>query len=118
MSFQAILQPLIKDVEGAIGIIFVDADGEAVDHYSRIPEYDMKLLGAYKSIIIKNIQETSDRLELGGIREIVIFLDEAVLILSPVAEGYFLLLFMQPESNLGKGIMKLKDAIKKVREEL
>lgn len=106
------------DVEGAIGIIFADADGEAIDHYSRIPDDDMKLLGAYKSIIIKNIQETSDRLDLGSIREIVIFLDEAVLILSPVAEGYFLLLFMQPESNLGKAIMRLKDVIKKVREEL
>lgn len=118
MSFQKILKPLITDVEGAIGIIFVDADGEAVDHYSRIPEYDMKLLGAYKSIIIKNIQETSNRLELGNIREIVIFLDEAILILSPVSEGYFLLLFMQPQSNLGKGIIRLKEAIKKVREEL
>lgn len=118
MSFQNLLQPIIRDVEGTIGVIFADADGEAIDHYSRIPEYDMKLLGAYKSIIIKNIQETSDRLELGSIREIVIFLDEAVLILSPVAEGYFLLLFMQPESNLGKAIMRLKDLIKKVREEL
>ena len=118
MSFQKILQPLIKDVEGAIAVIFVDADGEAIDHYSRIPEYDIRLLGAYKSIIIKNIQETSDRLELGSIREIVIFLDEAVLILSPVSEGYFLLLFMQPESNLGKGIIMLKDVIKMVREEL
>ena len=118
MSFQNILQPLIKEVDGAIGIIFVDADGEAIDHYSRIPEHDMKLLGAYKSIIIKNIQETSNRLELGSIREIVIFLDEAVLILSPVSEGYFLLLFMQPQSNLGKGIIRLKETIKRVREEL
>lgn len=118
MSFQNLLQPIIRDVEGTIGVIFADADGEAIDHYSRIPEYDMKLLGAYKSIIIKNIQETTSRLELGSIREIVIFLDEAVLILSPVAEGYFLLLFMQPESNLGKGIMRLKDVIKKLREEI
>jgi predicted regulator of Ras-like GTPase activity (Roadblock/LC7/MglB family) len=118
MSFQKILQPLVYDIENAIGAIFVDGDGEAVEHLSRDPDCNIKLLGAYKGIIMNNMREIAKRLELGDVKEMVVSFDNAELILSPVAEGYFLLLFLQPHSNIGKGMIRLRDAIKEIRKEL
>ncbi len=118
MSFQKILQPLVYDIENAIGAIFVDGDGEAVDHCSKNADYDIKLLGAYKGIIMNNMREVAKRLEFGEVKEMMVSLDKAELILSPVGEGYFLLLFLQPQSNIGKGMIRLRDAIKEIRKEL
>lgn len=118
MSFQKILQLLAYDIENAIGAIFVDGDGEAVEHCSRDSDYDIRLLGAYKGIIMNNMREIAKRLEFGEVKEMLISFDKAELILSPVAEGYFLLLFLQPQSNIGKGIIRLRNAIKEIRKEL
>ena len=52
-EFTPILQELIHGRIGALGAVLFDADGETVDHYSGMGEYDIKLVAAHTGIIVR-----------------------------------------------------------------
>lgn len=118
MSFKNILKDLVDGVEGALGAIFIDEDGEEIDHFTSGDSDKIKLLGAYSSIHLRDIERITRVYCSGRVGPVLLLFDQSNLLLSPVAEGYSILLLLKPEGNIGKGIMRLEDTVKRILEDL
>ncbi len=63
MPFNYLLTNLLVDVPSALGAIFVDAEGEAIDWVSRQGDpFGLKVEGAYHTIFDRELAGISDRL--------------------------------------------------------
>lgn len=118
MRFKSILKDLVDGVEGTLGAIFIDEDGEEIDHYSDGDSDDTKLLGAHCSIYIRDIDRINRTFCSGRLNSVIMLLEQSVLLISPVEDGYSLLLHLKKDGNIGKGIIKLGDTVKRIVEEL
>ena len=108
MSFQAIMTELIRKVPGALGAILADWEGEAVDHAARMDDYELRLVGAHKGIILGNLREVVRRLEGDRLREIVITSEKNQTVVLPITDEYFLVLFLGREAMLGRALLEAR----------
>src|SRR5512145_2475000 len=92
MSFKALLGQLVASVPGAQGAILADWEGEAVDQVGLMNDYDLKIMGAHKGVILHNIREVVADLSDALLSEIVITTTQAQTLLLPVTNDYFLVL--------------------------
>lgn len=118
MSLKNILKNLVGSVEGALGAIFIDEDGEEIDQFCYGDSEKIKLLGAYSIIHLRNIERINRTFCSGRINSAILSFDQSVLLISPVEDGYSVLLMLKPEGNIGKGIMRLEYTVKRILEEL
>lgn len=92
MPFKKLLREMLERVPGAQGAILVDWEGEAVDQVSLIDDFQLKLMGAHKGIILEHLRQAVTRASGGLLREISILTDRGQMLILPVTEDYFLLL--------------------------
>lgn len=110
MDFKHELKILVERVEGARGAILVDSDGERIDSYAQEGGLDLEWLGARYGITIKNTLKAVQMLGEGEVQEFILEQDGGKLLIAPIYEGFFVLLAMAPEGNLGQGRFELKKA--------
>jgi len=72
VPFKRILTELVTAVPGASGAILADWEGEAVEQFSFYDDFEMKLIGAHKGIILNRVREAYADLNVGELQEIVI----------------------------------------------
>ena len=72
MPFKTLLNALVERVPGAQGAIIADWEGESVDQVGIMDDYDLKVIGAHKGVILHSMREVVDRLGDGDLREIVV----------------------------------------------
>jgi hypothetical protein len=95
--FRSILQELTASVDGAVGAVFMDQQGEAVELFStEIPPYELKVLGAYHGIFLRNASALMQRAE-GGVPDRIKFRWRGMTTLdAPLPDGYFVVLLLRP----------------------
>lgn len=108
MSFENLLAGMVKSVEGAMGAIFLDSECEYVQYYGTIDSFRHKLLGAYQGILLGLIRKSVEKLRLSGLDKIVTEYENANFVTKSLKSGYFLVLVMEPDANLGKGINEME----------
>lgn len=98
MPFRTILQQLVDDLDGTIGALFLDWEGEAVGlvgaHHER---YDLHLIGAYQGIFLSRLERVAENLALGRLQTFRIGCENAVFFNCTLTEGYYLVLIVDPE---------------------
>ncbi len=62
MPFKELLGQLVARVPGAQGAIVADWEGEAVDQFGVMDDYDLKIIGAHKGVILQNLRAVVTRL--------------------------------------------------------
>ncbi len=68
MPFNYLLTNLLVDVPSALGAIFVDAEGEAIDWVSRQGDpFGLKVAGAYHTIFDRKLTHIAERLAVGAV---------------------------------------------------
>ena len=68
MPFQSILKALIESVPGAMGAVFADYEGEAVDQVSRNGDsYHVKFMGAHYGILLEATRRISATTKTGNL---------------------------------------------------
>jgi len=118
MDFKKILQESLANVEGSIGAGLVGMDGIVIDQISNNSSFDINVVGAEYSSIIKNAMRASSNFGLGNTTEILITTDRATMIMMMVGQNYFVTLAINLDGNLGRGRLELKKAIPKFEKEL
>ncbi|MFY9227105.1 MAG: hypothetical protein WAQ98_30830 [Blastocatellia bacterium] len=119
MSFDKLLEHLVESVYGAKGAVFLDSDGEVVQIYT--PPKGLKeldLIGAYHGITLTTCRKFSDEVEMGLIEVMICQYKDATCIIKTLNEGYFVLLALSPQGNIGQAIYSLKDVAKSLNEEM
>lgn len=100
MSFNDAVRELIERCPGAQGAAIVDRDGIAVTVFPAGNGIDV--LGAELATIIRGVDDAGREFKHGPLEQFSVFTEKAVVILTTMASGYFLLLIMNRDGVVGK----------------
>lgn len=118
MPFQNLLEDLLERMPGSLGAILVDWEGEAVAQSGVMNEYDLKVFGAHKGIILNNLREVVERTDESGLEEITITTTSNKTLVLPVTTEYFLVITLQREATLGRSLFEARRTIAALKEEI
>jgi hypothetical protein len=107
MPFQYILANLLAQT-GAIGVLFLDNTGETVDvACSDFTPYEMRVLGAYLGIYLRQVAGFVEGQGLGGARMVHIEKERLHIFALPLPEGYYLVLVQRRPALVGPARIQL-----------
>jgi len=118
MPFKSMLGEMIERVPGAQGAIIADWEGEAVDQVGLMDDYDLKLIGAYKGVILTSLREVTSRLNHDHLKEIIITTERAQMIVLPVTMEYFLVLALDRSDVLGRALFEARRCLQSLQKEI
>jgi predicted regulator of Ras-like GTPase activity (Roadblock/LC7/MglB family) len=118
MPFKQLLDELIDSVPGASGAIIADWEGEAVDHVARMDDYELRVIGAHKGIILGNLRQVMSRLQEDQLQEVVIATSNAQILILPVTQDYFLLLITHRDAVLGRALYASRLCVEELKKEI
>ena len=99
MPFQYILANLLAEIDDAVGVLFLDDSGETVDLASAdFKPYDLRVLGAYLGIYMRQVDRVMDSASLGNPRMIQIERDGLHIYAAALPDGYYLVLVQRSPS--------------------
>lgn len=118
MPFKALLKQLVESVPGAQGAIIADWEGEAVDQVALMDDYELKIIGAHKGIILHNMREVVTRLGDDRLSEIIITTGQAQMLVLPVTNDYFLVLTLDRSDSLGRALFEARRCTLALQKEI
>ncbi len=126
MSFERILQSIVDECGGGFGIALMGLDGIAIEQ--AVPadgpltddpfDGDVTTAGIEFGRILADMNKASDTLGTGRVRETVIGLDRATLIVHGVDDDLVVVLAIEPDGNLGKARYLIRRSLVALRAEL
>jgi len=117
MSFTEVLQGITSRVKGAKGAFIVGMDGIIVEEFSPTGDVDMQSVGAEYGNILKEVQNASNSLKLGGAKEVTINTETANVIIRKINDEYFVAMMIEPGGNFGKGRFMTRVAVGQLEPE-
>ena len=101
MNFEESMQDLLENCPGARGAAIVDPDGIPVVVTPR--DGSMETLGAELAAILRDLAGAGREFQHGQLQQCSVFAEEAVIILTTITAGYFLILVLARDGLVGKG---------------
>lgn len=118
MPFKAILRKLVETTPGASGAILTDWEGEAVEQYSLADEFELKLIGAHKGIILNRMKEIQHRFLSGEVNEAVITTNTNHIIIGTIDEDYSLIMTLDRNVLVARAMRNFQVAIQSLKKEI
>jgi predicted regulator of Ras-like GTPase activity (Roadblock/LC7/MglB family) len=117
--FKEMLQAVIERTEGSLGALIMGTDGIAVEKVLGEAglEANLDVAAAEFTSLVRSAQRAGNDTGLGGLRELVISLDGALLLMRLLSRDYFVVLALNSEGNLGRGRFELRKAELKLAKE-
>ena len=107
MAFEYILANLLAETHAA-GVLFLDGSGETVDVVcSDFTPYEMRVLGAYLGIYLKQVGTALGEWRMGEPRLIHVEKDRLHIYALSLPEGYYLVLVQRRPALVGKARIEL-----------
>jgi predicted regulator of Ras-like GTPase activity (Roadblock/LC7/MglB family) len=117
-GFTGILQQAVERVPGAIGAIFADWDGEAVDLFNKSDRDELLHIGAHYAVIVNNVQALLRLFHFGEAVEIVVQHDKIDLCVHAVGEGYYVVLVVSSGGHLASALRETRACAAGLRREM
>jgi len=109
VPLQEEMDALVADLEGAIGAIIVDYEGEAVvGSVQDLSTYDLQVVGAYGGIFLDHITRISKESKFGMPDSFVISGTDARLLHHVLRDGYFIVVILKRDANLSVARQRLQ----------
>ncbi|MDX6693724.1 MAG: hypothetical protein QOF02_1327 [Blastocatellia bacterium] len=110
--FKEALEAIIDHTDGAVGALIMGTDGIAVEKVmsAEANEDNLDVAATEFTSLVRNAQRTGNDTGLGGVRELVVTLDSATVIMRLFSREYFVVLAIKPEGNFGRGRYELRKA--------
>ena len=119
MPFQYTLANLLAANEGAVAVLFLDDSGEVVDiACADQSPYQMKVLGAYVGIYMRQLGFVLEKVALGDPATLHIEKDGLHLFASALPDGYYLLLVQRDPAVVGRCMRTLASARDEIAREI
>lgn len=112
VMFKETLETLLERTEGSLGALIMGIDGIAVERSLRQAgqEANLDVAAAEFTSLVRSAQRAGKDTGLGSLRELVISLDDAVLLMRLLGRDYFVVLAIRPDGNLGRARFELRKA--------
>jgi len=101
VTFEESMKELLESCPGARGAAIVDPDGIPV--VVNPEDESLEVLGAELATILHDLAEASRELQHGQLEQCSVFAEGAIIILTTIAAGYFLVLVISRDGLAGKG---------------
>ncbi len=101
MKLDDAMETLVRRCPGARGAAIVDPDGIPVVMMPE--ESQLEALGTEFAAIVGGIERAGQEFHHGGLQQLSVYAENAVVILTSLAAGYFLVLVLNREAPVGKG---------------
>ncbi|HEY3041324.1 MAG TPA: roadblock/LC7 domain-containing protein [Pyrinomonadaceae bacterium] len=110
--FKEILETIIERTEGSLGALIMGIDGIAVERLLKEAgqEANLDVAAAEFTSLVRGAQKAGKDTGLGSLRELVISLEGAVVIMRLLGRDYFVVLAIKPDGNLGRARFELRKA--------
>jgi predicted regulator of Ras-like GTPase activity (Roadblock/LC7/MglB family) len=110
--FKDVLETILERTEGSLGALIMGTDGLAVERSLKQAgqEANLDVAAAEFTSLVRSAQRAGNDTGLGGLRELVISLEDAVLLMRLLGRDYFVVLAISPEGNLGRARFELRKA--------
>jgi predicted regulator of Ras-like GTPase activity (Roadblock/LC7/MglB family) len=118
LSIDSALRKLVAQVEGAIGAIVLEADGEAVQWYTIEDSDRLRLRSAYVAVVVKACQTSASRAALGGLKGMILNYERCCLVVREIESDCFVLLELGPSANIGQALFRLDPIVRELRREI
>jgi predicted regulator of Ras-like GTPase activity (Roadblock/LC7/MglB family) len=119
MPFNYLLTNLLVDVPNAVGAIFVDPEGEAVDWVTRHTDpFDLKVEGAYHSIFIRRLAELAVRIEAGQVSSYILEGSTLTTLTHALPDGYYVVLVVDRNGSRGHALHHLRLTAEVIAQEI
>jgi predicted regulator of Ras-like GTPase activity (Roadblock/LC7/MglB family) len=116
--FKEAIRDVVEGTDGAIAGILMDFEGIPVESYAKSQAFDINVVGAEYSVILKSIQRATESLESGGACEVAIQSEKLTTLIRILNHEYFIALTLSPGANFGKGRYLLRTTAPKLLEQL
>ncbi len=119
MPFQYTLANLLAANDGAIAVLFLDDSGEVVDlACSQYSPYDMKVLGAYVGIYLRQMDDFLTQASLGSPQGLHIEKSGIHFYATGLPDGYYLVLVQRPPALVARALKTLENARQELEREI
>jgi len=118
VPFKSILANLMDSVPGATGAILVDWEGEAVEQSCLYDIFNLKVVGAHKSILLSLLKEAHQKMAAGEMKHIVISTGKQHYLTGPVGAEYSLVMTLDRSAIVGLAIYHFLFAIDRMYKEI
>lgn len=119
MTFQQILDRLIERVPESTAAVLTDKDGDPVVHRTiEVPNDALQLLGAYRNVVAKHLQQSIGEFDRGDIEAVAFCTDQHWILMKGAAEQCTLVLVMRRDGYLGRARFEMDQAIEALNAEL
>ena len=117
--FKQTLEKIMERTEGSLGALIMGIDGIAVERLLKDEgqEANLDVAAAEFTSLVRNAQKAGKDTGLGNLRELMISLDSAVVIMRLLGREYFVVLAISPEGNLGRARFELRKAELQLKSE-
>lgn len=117
-AFAEILKRVVDRVPGAVGAVFADGEGEAVDHFADVPPLDIRLIGAHWGVVLLQASQSFQRLGAGDVDELWVEGEHALVIIRRVTEQYYVVLTARRGVHLATARRELERGVRSLRGEM
>jgi len=118
VPFKSILRKLVEDTPHASGAVLADWEGEAVEHHCLYDDYELKLLGAHKGIILNRMREIHGDLAAGELQDVVITTGKQQVIIGVVGPEYSLVMTLAREALVGLALYRFRQVVRLLEKEI
>jgi predicted regulator of Ras-like GTPase activity (Roadblock/LC7/MglB family) len=110
--FKEALETIMERTDGSIGALIMGTDGIAVEKVlgQEALEANLDVAAAEFTSLVRNAQRAGNDTGLGSVRELVVSLESAVVIMRLFTRDYFMVLALKPDGNFGRGRFELRKA--------
>lgn len=115
MPFKKTLEDAITRITGAVGLVFVDSEGEAIEQFTYGDTDDIRIAGAQQGLILRMCENAMKKAGNGhAISSVGIRSEKNIFSLVPVAEGTFLVLVQDTTGVQSQGIQVLRETVPEI----
>lgn len=120
MPFNYILTNLLVDVPEAIGAVFLDSEGEAVEWVSNrdAPPFELKVEGAYQAVVQRQLGRVTAANGGGALSSYALLGSRFATLTEVLPHGYYVVLVARRSGSLGRARFHLRRAAHAIAREI
>lgn len=116
--FKEALKGAVEKSSAYAGLL-MDFEGIPVDSYiSSNSPFDVEVVGAEVSVLVKQIQRAAEMLEAGGTEEVSFKSERVTTVVRVIDKNYFVAMLLAPDGNAGRARYALRVIAPGLRSEL
>jgi predicted regulator of Ras-like GTPase activity (Roadblock/LC7/MglB family) len=100
VTFDEVVEGLLERCPGARAAAIVDPDGISVVSSSK--DSGLEALGAEYAAVLREVDEAGREFRHGGLQQFFVTAENAVVVLTSIAAGYFLVMVLDRDGLVGK----------------